>query len=378
MGVDKEYGAVATPIYQTSTFQFVDAEQGAARFSGEEAGYIYTRIGNPTIAALEENVALIEGGYGAIATASGMGAVSTVYMALLNAGDHMVGTSAVYGPSRGIMENEFSRFNVESTFVDTSDIENIKKAIRDNTKVLYIETPANPTISLTDIKACARIANQYGLLLVVDNTFATPYLQKPFELGADVVIHSITKAINGHTDVVGGLIVTRDEEIDKRIRKVMIGMGANMDPHQAWLVQRGVKTLGVRVERAQQSAMKVAEWLEQNDKVSWVKYPGLKSHPQHKLATEQMEGYGFMISFELKGGLEAGRTFLKNVDLCTLAVSLGGIETLIQHPAGMTHSGTPKEKREAAGITDGLVRLSIGLEEVEDIIADLDQAMSKI
>lgn len=376
--VDGEYGAVSTPIYQTSTFAFKDADEGARRFSGEEEGYMYTRIGNPTINALEENIAILEGGYGAVATSSGMSAVTAIYFAFLSAGDHIISTSAVYGPTRNIMENEFSRFNIESTFVDTSNIGKIQEALKENTKVLLIETPANPTIVLTDIAECAKFAKDNSIILVVDNTFCTPYLQRPLELGADVSFHSVTKAINGHTDVVGGLIVPKTEELYKRIRKVMVSIGLNMDPHQAWLVQRGLKTMPMRVEYAQKGAMEVAKWIEEHPKVEWVKYPGLKSHPQHELAKKQMDGYGFMISFELKGGIESGKAMLANVELCTLAVSLGGIETLIQHPAGMTHSSVPREKRLKAGLTDGLVRISVGCETPSDIIEDLDKALSKV
>jgi methionine-gamma-lyase len=376
--VDKKFGAVSTPIYQSSTFLFDSADQGAARFKGVEPGYIYTRLANPTILALEENVTILENGFGAIATSSGMAAVTSVYMTILEAGAHMIGTAAVYGTSRGVIENDFAKFGVESTFVDTSDIEAIKKSIKKNTKLLFIETPANPTIVLTDLKKCVEIAKENNLILAVDNTFATPLLQRPLELGADISFHSVTKAINGHTDVVGGIIISRTEEMHNRIKKTMQNMGCCMDPHQAWLVQRGLKTLPMRVDYAQRGAQVVAEWLEKHPKVEWVKFPGLLSHPQYQLAKEQMDGPGFMISFELKGGLIAGKTLLDSCELCTLAVSLGGIETLIQHPAGMTHSKTSPEKRIAAGISDGLIRLSIGCEDPIDIIDDLKQALDKI
>lgn len=373
--VDKQYGAVATPIFQTSTFEFETTDHASRIANGESDGYIYTRWGNPTIAALEENVAILEGGHGAIACSSGMGAVSTVYFAFLSAGSHMIGTAAVYAASRLLMENDFSRFGVEYTFLDTSNIENIEKAIKSNTKLLYIETPANPTIALTDIKKCAEIAHKHNIILVVDNTFATPVLQRPLELGADVVLHSVTKGINGHTDVVGGILVPKNKELHEKIRKTMLSLGCNMDPHQAWLVQRGLKTIAMRVDYAQKNAMKVAEWLEKNDKVEWVRYPGLLSHPQHELAKQQMDGPGTMISFELKGGVEAGKKLMNNVKLCHLAVSLGGIESLIQHPASMTHLKTSPEKRLEAGITDGLIRLSVGCEDINDIISDIEQAM---
>jgi len=377
-GYKNKLGAVNVPIYQSSTFEFTSAEEGARCFNGESDGYIYTRLGNPTIQVLERTVADLEKGFGGIATSSGMGAVSTIYMALLSKGDHIVSSDAVYGPSRGLMEDHFSRFGVESTYVDTSNLENIKKAIKPNTKVLYIETPANPTISITDLKACGEIAKKHNLLFVVDNTFSSPYLQRPIEFGADVVFHSITKFINGHADVVGGIIIAKDEALYKKIRSMMISMGCNMDPHQAYLVIRGLKTLSLRVERAQENAMKIAEWLEKHPKVEWIKYPGLKSHPQHEIAKTQMDGFGSMISFGLKGGLEAGKVLMNNVQLSILAVSLGGVETLIEHPASMTHSKVSQEDKKKAGISDGLVRYAVGIEDVEDLIADLEQALAKV
>ncbi len=372
------HGSVVTPIYQTSTFAFRNAQQGANRFAGTEDGYIYTRIGNPTTAALEANVASLENGFGATAMASGMGAVSTVYLALLSAGDHMVSTDSVYGPSRGLMEKHLSRFGVESTYVDTSDLENLRRALRPNTKMVYVESPSNPAMSVTDIAGAAEIAHAHGALLVVDNTFASPVLQKPLDLGADVVLHSVTKFINGHADVVGGIVVARTEELHKKIRAMLVNLGANMDPHQAYLVSRGLKTLSLRVRQAQENAQKVAAWLEGHPQVAWVRYVGLPSHPQFELARRQMAGPGSMIAFELKGGLEAGRTLMDSVRLAALAVSLGGVETLISHPASMTHAGMAREDRLKAGITDGLVRLAVGIEDVEDILADLEQALNRI
>lgn len=378
-GAEKDkFGSATVPIYQSSTFAFDTADEGARCFAGESDGFIYTRIGNPTIQALEKQIAILEGGFGGIATASGMGAVSTIYMALLSQGDHIVSTDAVYGPSRGIMETYFSRFGVESTYITTSNIDNIRKAIKPNTKVLYIETPTNPTMEITDIEACVKIAREHNLVLVIDNTFCSPYLQRPIEMGADVVFHSMTKFINGHADIVAGIIITRTEELYKKIRPAMVGMGCNMDPHQAYLVLRGLKTLSIRIDRAQQNAMKVAEYLENHPKVAWVKYPGLKSHPQFELAKKQMFGPGAMISFELKGGFAAGKKLMDNVHLAMLAVSLGGVETLIQHPASMTHSKMSKEAKLKANITDGLVRFAVGIEDVEDIIADLDSALQKV
>ncbi|HOS58441.1 MAG TPA: aminotransferase class I/II-fold pyridoxal phosphate-dependent enzyme, partial [Bacteroidales bacterium] len=319
---EEPYGSATVPIYQTSTFKFKSAQHGADCFSGKSDGYIYTRIGNPTIKALERNIAELEGGFDGIATSSGMGAVSSVYMALLGAGAHIVSADAVYGPARGILETDFSRFNVEATFVNTSRIENIKAAIRPNTKVLYIETPANPTMEMTDIAACAKLAKEHNLILVVDNTFCSPYLQKPLALGADVVLHSVTKFINGHADIVGGVIVTKNEELYKKIRHSMVYLGCNMDPTQAFMVLRGVKTLSIRIERAQENAMKVAEFLSKHPKVAWIKYPGLPSYPQYELAKKQMNGFGSMMSFGLKGGYEAGRKMMDHVHLALLAVSL--------------------------------------------------------
>ncbi|MBN1650419.1 MAG: PLP-dependent transferase [Bacteroidales bacterium] len=371
-------GSAVTPIYQTSTFSFQSADHGAACFSGDSDGYIYTRLGNPNIEELEKTVAELENGFGGIATSSGMAAVNVVYLGLLSAGDHMVSHNAVYGPSRSIMESLYPKFNVESTYVDATHIENVLKAIRPNTKVLYIETPANPTIGITDLKAMAKIAKEHNLKLVVDNTFCSPYLQKPLDLGADIVLHSMTKFINGHADIVAGMVVTKTEEDYKLLKPIMMNVGCNMDPHQAWLTRRGLKTLAIRIDRAQENAEKVADYLENHPKVEWVRYPGLKSHPQYQLAQEQMAGPGTMISFEVKGGLKGGKTVMDSVKMALLAVSLGGIETLIQHPASMTHSKLSDEKQLEGGISKGLVRLSIGIEDVNDIIADLDQALAKI
>ena len=376
--IDEPFGSATVPIYQSSTFAFKSAEHGAACFAGEDDGYIYTRIGNPTITALEENIASLEGGYGGIATSSGMGAATSIYMALLNQGDHILSTDAVYGPSRSIIENHFSRFGVESSYVDSTDIEELKKHLRPNTKILYIETPANPTMGITDLEACATLARENDLVMVVDNTFCSPFLQNPLEYGADVVFHSVTKFINGHADVVGGVIVTATEELYKKLRHTMVITGCNMDPHQAWLVIRGVKTLSLRIKRSQASAMKIARYLESNPQVAWIKYPGLPSHPQYELAGRQMRGFGSMISFGLKGGYEAGKMLMDHLKLATLAVSLGGVETLVQHPASMTHAGVSPENKAKAGITDDLVRYSVGIEDVDDLIADLKQAFKSM
>ncbi len=375
---DDPYGSAAVPIYQTSTFKFKSAQHGADCFSGKSDGYIYTRIGNPTIRAFEQNIAQLENGYDGVATSSGMGAITTVYMALLGAGSHIISSDAVYGPARGVLEQDFSRFGVEASFVNTSKLEQIQAAIKPNTKVLYIETPANPTMEITDIVACAKIARDHKLILVVDNTFCSPYLQKPLDLGANVVLHSITKFINGHADIVGGVIVTKEAELYKKIRHSMVYMGCNMDPTQSFMVLRGVRTLALRIDRAQENALKVADFLQNHPKVAWIRFPGLKSHPQHELAKTQMKGFGSMMSFGLKGGYEAGKKLMDNVHLALLAVSLGGVETLIQHPASMTHAAVSTQDKLKAGITDDLVRFSVGIEDVEDIIEDLSNGLDKV
>jgi len=371
-------GSAVTPIYQSSTFKFRNADHGAQCFTGESDGYIYTRIGNPTIKELENTMAILENGYGGIGTSSGMGAVNTVYMTYLGAGSHIICHEAVYGPSRVILETTYSRFGVEFTMVDTTNLDEVRKAFRPNTKLLFTETPANPTMGISDLAALAELAHAHGVPMAVDNTFCSPYLQKPLDLGADVVLHSMTKFINGHADIVAGMIVAKTEADYKKLRSVMINLGCNMDPHQAFMTRRGLKTLAIRIDRAQENAMVLAEYLENHPKVDWVKYPGLPSHPQYELAKRQMSGPGAMISFELKGGLDAGKILMNNVRVMLLAVSLGGIETLIQHPASMTHSKVNLQDRHHSGITDGLVRLSVGIEKAEDLVRDLEQALAKI
>lgn len=375
---DPLFGAVSVPIYQSSTFAFDSVDQGAGRFAGTEDGYIYTRMGNPTVTALEEAVALLEGGYRGLATASGMAAMSNVFFTYLEAGAHVVGTDSVYGPSRVVVEKYFSRFGVESSFVDTSEVANIEAAIRPETTMLYIETPENPTIRLTDIAACADIARERGLLLVVDNTFATPLLQRPLELGADIVVHSMTKFLNGHADVVAGIIVTSTEEQWQRLRVALNHHGGCIDPHQAWLVHRGLKTLGLRVRQAQANAMAISELLHAHSAVEWVRYPGAEDHPQRELVDRQMDGPGAVLCFGVKGGLKAGKQLMQTVQLATLAVSLGGVETLIEHPASMTHASMPRKAREQAGITDNLIRLAVGCEDADDLVADLEQALNGV
>jgi methionine-gamma-lyase len=374
-GPDRSFGAVAPPIYQTSTFAFRTPEEGAARFAGEAEGYIYTRMGNPTIAALEAAVAQLEGGSHALATSSGMAAVSTVFFGLLSAGDHVVCGDSVYGPSRVVLERDFVRFGVRSTMVDTSDLNALRAAITDRTRIVFIETPANPTLAITDIAAAATIAREAGALLVVDNTFMSPILQQPFRFGADIVLHSVTKFLNGHSDVVGGVLVFRETALMERVRKALHYLGGTMDPHQAWLVLRGVRTLAMRVRTAQDNALAVAELLSRHPAVATVRYPGLPGHPQAGLLARQMAGPGSLIAFELHGGMAAARQVLMAVRLPALAVSLGGVESLIQHPASMTHAAVSREERLKAGITDGLVRLSVGCEHVDDLLADMRQAL---
>lgn len=369
------HGAHVSPLYQTSTFVFDNVEQGAARFAGEEQGYIYTRLGNPTQAELEEKMAILEGGEAALATASGMAAITATVLALVGAGDHIVCDETVYGCTHAFMSHLAPKFGVEVTFVDSSNPENVRKAMKPNTKVVYTETPANPTLKLVDLRAVSEIAHAGGAKMIVDNTFMSPYFQKPLSLGADVVVHSATKYIGGHGDVVAGIIVGPKDFLDVVRMTTLKDIGGIISPFDAWLLIRGLKTLAVRMERHAQNAMAVAEFLQNHPLVERVFYPGLPSHPQHELATRQMEGFGGMVCFELKGGLEAGIKMLNSVKLCALAVSLGNVDTLIQHPASMTHSVVPREERLAAGITDGLIRLSVGIENVEDIIADLNQAL---
>ena len=374
------YGTLAVPIYQTSTFIFDSAEQGGKRFALEEAGYIYTRLGNPTTTVLEEKIAALEEGEGAVAMSSGMGAISSTLWTILKAGDHIVTDKTLYGCTFALMCHGLTRFGVEVSFVDTSNLEEVKNAMKENTRVVYLETPANPNLKIVDLEEISKIAHTNpNTLVVVDNTFATPYIQKPLKLGVDIVVHSVTKYLNGHGDVIAGLVVTNKALADQ-IR--FIGLkdmtGAVLGPQDAYYIVRGMKTFEIRMERHCKNAKAIAEFLDKHPKIEKVYYPGLETHEGYNIVKKQMKDFGGMISFELKGGYEAGKTLLNNLKLCSLAVSLGDTETLIQHPASMTHSPYTKEEREAAGITDGLVRLSVGLENVEDIIADLEQGLEKI
>lgn len=377
---DPVSGALSTPIYQTSTFIFDSAEQGGRRFALEEEGYIYTRLGNPTQSQLEEKVALLEGAEACMAMGSGMGAISSVFWTALKAGDHVVASETLYGCTFALLSHGLTKFGIEVSFVDTSDIDAIKNAMKENTKIIYVETPANPNLKLSNICEISEVAHQKeGCMVVVDNTFCTPYLQRPIELGADVVVHSATKYLNGHGDVIAGFAVGKKEFIDQvRLVGVKDMTGSVISPFDAFLIIRGLKTLEIRMERHCDNAQKVAEFLETHDAIDKVFYPGLKSHPQYELAQKQMARAGAMIAFELKGGIEEGKALLNDLELCTLAVSLGDTETLIQHPASMTHSPYSKEERMAAGISDGLVRISIGLENAQDIIDDLCGSLDKL
>lgn len=370
-----EFGSVVPPIYQTSTFKFESAKHGADLFAGNEKGYIYTRMQNPTIEAMEAAVAELEGGYKALGCASGMAAVNLCFASLLKAGDHIVCSKAVYGPTNTLLNTVYNKFDIETTFVNASDIEEIKKAMKPNTKIIYIETPGNPTLEIADLKAVSEIAHSNNAVVVVDNTFMSPVLQLPFEFGVDIILHSMTKFLNGHADVVAGIVVVKDEDTYKNFKKVLNQTGGVIDPFNSFLVHRGLKTLHLRMERHCVNAQKVAEYLESHPKVERVYFPGLKSHPQYEIAQKQHKGVGGMIAFELKGGYEAGEKMMNSVKFCQLAVSLGGVESLIQHPASMTHASMGKQARETAGISDGLVRLSVGIENVDDIINDLENAL---
>ena len=372
---DEVNGAVVPPIYQTSTFKFKDADHGARLFKGEEKGYIYTRMLNPTVEAMENAVAELEGGHKSLGCGSGMAAISTLFLGLLKAGDHLICSESVYGPTISLITTILVNYGIEYTILDSSDLDAVKNAVKSNTKLIHIESPGNPTLVMSDIRAIADIAHNAGAELSVDNTFMSPILQRPFELGADYVIHSMTKYINGHADVVAGIIILKNEEDYKRLRKGLNYLGGTIDPFNSFLVHRGLKTMKIRVEQASKNAQTIAEWLEKHPKIEWVKFPGLKSHPQYELGQKQMDGPGSMISIELKGGLEAGKKLMNSIETFQLAVSLGGVESLIQHPASMTHAGMAKEIREKANITDGLVRISVGIEDVNDLLAGLEKGL---
>ncbi|AGT32877.1 cystathionine beta-lyase [Geobacillus genomosp. 3] len=362
---DPHTGAVSVPIYQVSTYKQEEV--------GKHKGFEYSRTGNPTRAALEKLIADLEGGEAGFAFASGMAAITAVMM-LFQSGDHIVLTDDVYGGTYRVMANVLNRFGLEATFVDTSDIANIEAHIRPNTKAIYVETPTNPLLKITDLQAAAAVARARGLLVIVDNTFSTPYFQTPLELGADIVIHSATKYLGGHSDVVAGLAVVRTAELAERLHFVQNSTGGVLGPQDSWLLMRGMKTLGVRMEEHEQNARAIAAFLSEHPAVTRVYYPGLPEHPNHELAKRQMRGFGGMISFDV-GSLERAETVLSRVRYFTLAESLGAVESLISLPGKMTHASIPKERREQLGITDGLIRLSVGLEDVNDLLDDLAQAL---
>ena len=365
---DPSTGAIVTPIYQTSTY--------VQEALGKHKGYEYARTQNPTRAALEANIAAIENGKAAFAFASGMAAEGAV-MTLLQSGDHVVVTDDTYGGTYRLFERVLRRYQLDFTYVDSSNTDAIASAIGPKTKMLFLETPTNPTLRLTDLTAACAVAHTRNIAVAVDNTFASPYVQRPLEFGADLVIHSTTKFLNGHSDSVGGVVIaTRDDHIEW-LRFVQNAEGAILGPMDAWLVLRGTKTLPIRMERHNANALTLAEFLASHPKVRQVHYPGLTSHPQHALARKQMRGFGGLISFTL-GSLEHARTLLNSVQLMALAESLGGVETLISHPATMTHASVPAERRQQLGITDDLVRVSVGIEDVDDLKADLEQALSRI
>ena len=372
-----QFGALCDPIYQTSAFTFETAEQGGRRFALEEEGYIYSRLGNPTNNLAEEKVALLEGGEACVSAGSGMGAITSAIWVCVRQGDHIISSKTLYGCTYAFLSHGITRYGVEVTFVDTRNPENVRKAMRPNTKLVYLESPANPNLYIADIEAIANIVHQQDdCRLMVDNTFSTPYISKPLEMGADIVVHSATKYLNGHGDVIAGFVVGKEDYI-KQVRLLGIKdlTGASLSPFNAFLIARGLKTLEIRMEKHCANAQKVAEFFESHPAVDNVLFPGLPSFPQYELAQRQMNLPGAMIAFEVKGGIEAGKKLLNSLKLLKISVSLGDAETLIQHPASMTHSPYTPEERQASDISEGLVRISVGLENVEDIIADLKNGL---
>lgn len=366
--VDAATGAVSVPIYQTSTYKLIEL--------GKTTGYDYARTINPTRSALERSMAALEKGKAGFAFASGMAAINAIF-SMLSSGDHVVLSQNVYGGTFRLINGVLKNFSLGFTFVDTSDIRQIEEAMTPATKMVFVETPTNPVLSLTDIQAVAGLCRARSAVLVVDNTFMSPYLQSPIPLGADIVVHSTTKFINGHSDSIGGAVVAvRDEHVD-RLRFIQKSAGAVLSPFDSWLVLRGIKTLGVRMDRHETNARMVADFLDGHSRVKRVLYPGLDSHPQHELARRQGKGFGAMITFELDG-YAAVKRFLDSLSVCTLAESLGGVETLISHPATMTHASVPAEERKRIGITDSMVRIAVGIEDAEDLIADLDSGLTAV
>lgn len=374
---DKETGALSPPIYQTSTFAFRDADHGARLFKQEEEGHIYTRLSNPTIDLLASKIALLESAEAGLIFSSGLAAVFNVAVTLIKSGGHIVSDDTIYGGTFALLKNVLPNLGIDVTFIDASDTDKLASAITDKTKLIFIETPANPTLKIIDISACAEIARTRKIPLCVDNTFATPYLQRPIELGADIVVHSATKYFGGHGDIIGGVVVGKKDFIHE-LWDVAKEIGACNSPFNAWLILRGLKTLAVRMDRHCDNAMKIAEYLYGHKKVERVYYPGLSTHPGYEIARKQMSKFGGMVGFDLKGGKEAGKIIMNSVKLCILAVSLGDVDTLIEHPASMTHSTYSEEELRDCGIKPGFVRLSVGLEHCDDLIADLEQAFENI
>jgi cystathionine gamma-lyase len=364
---DLTTGAIMTPIYQTSTY----AQQGL----GEHKGYEYARTGNPTRTALENCLASLENGKYGLAFASGMAAEHAI-LSLLSAGDHMVACDDLYGGSYRIFERIMGRYQVHTSYVTANNVEEYEQAIRPDTRLIWLETPTNPLLRLVDIRAVAEIAHRHNLLLVVDNTFSSPYFQRPLELGADIVLHSTTKYINGHSDVIGGAVVMNDQQVYESIKFFQNAAGGVPGPHDAWLTLRGIKTLAVRMRQHEENAHVVARFLAEHSRVEKVYYPGLASHPDHELAKKQMRGFGGMVSFQFKGTLTDVDKIVRRFQLFTFAESLGGVESLVCHPASMTHGSIPREIREARGLNDTLLRLSIGIEDAEDLLTDLEQALA--
>jgi cystathionine beta-lyase/cystathionine gamma-synthase len=361
-------GSVTYPIFQTSTFV-------QPRF-GEHKGFEYARTGNPTRSVLEANLAALEGGEKGHCFASGMAAIDTV-LRLLRSGDHVVAAANMYGGTYRLFSKVLEKYGLEFSYVDTSDIEQVREALRENTRMLFLETPTNPMMTLTDIAACAAAVEGREILVVVDNTFCSPYMQRPLQLGADIVLHSTTKFLNGHSDSVGGVVISRKPEISEQIGFLQNAVGAILSPFDSWLILRGVKTLAIRMERHNANGMAIAQYLKNHEKVRKVYYPGLPDHPQYELANRQMNGFGAVISFDL-GSLENAGNFLNRVTLCSLGESLGGVETLISHPETMTHASVPIEVRQRLGISPGLVRISVGIEDLEDLIQDIEHAFEGV
>ena len=372
------YGSLIPPIYQTSTFYFASTDDAVKACGDYAESFAYSRITNPSLDYMEQKLAALEHGKGAVSYASGMGAVAGALFAALKCGDHVIFTKAKYSGTEDITSDWLPRFGIEHDSFQADHLEELEPLIKPNTKVIYVETPANPTMVLVDLAEVAKIAHRHGAKVFVDNTFATPYNTNPLDLGVDVVIHSLTKYIGGHGDLLGGAVISNDTEFLRQCRLgTLMHFGAVMAPFTAFLVCRGMKTLGVRMRQHNENALKIARWLEADPRIETVRYPFLESNPQYDIAKKQMRGGGGMISFDVKGGLEAGKKFINSLKLCTLAVSLGDTETLVEQAAAMTHTMIPKEVREAAGITDGMIRMSVGLEDPGDIIADLDQALSR-